>query len=73
MQASDVQTVVANDPNAGLTLVLQLTGTNGSRQFDRVTKTKTVESILSNMNADGIASYTKYLLELVNGGSEKEE
>lgn len=62
----DLQTVVQNNPTIGFTLVLQLTGINGSRQFDKLTKTKTVESILLSMNADGITSYIEYLLGQMN-------
>ena len=55
-----------NDPNAGLALVLRLTGTNGSKQFDRITKTKTVESILSSMSSQGISTYTEHLIKQFN-------
>lgn len=48
-------------------LIVQLTGVNGSRQFDQLTKTKTVESILSSMNADGITHYVDHLISQFNG------
>lgn len=54
------------NPTLGFTLILQLTGVNGSHQFDRLTKTKTVESILASMDTDGIKRYIDYLLQLVN-------
>lgn len=50
----------------GFALILQLTGVNGSRQFDKLTKTKTVESILTSMDADGIKRYIDYLLSQSN-------
>lgn len=53
-------------PNLGFTLILQLTGVNGSHQFDRLTKTKTVETILTSMDVDGIQTYIDYLLQQVN-------
>jgi DNA polymerase phi len=62
----DMQTVVQKNPTIGFTLILQLTGVNGSRQFDKLTKTKTVEQILLSMNAEGIINYIDYLLELFN-------
>lgn len=65
-QATEVLEVVENDPTAGYSLVLQLTGTHGSHQFDKITKTKTVESILAKMDSDGIKEYLDYLLKQVN-------
>ena len=55
-----------NSPKIGFSLILQLTGVNGSRQFDKLTKTKTVESILTSMDDDGIRSYIDYLLKQVD-------
>ena len=54
------------NPTVGFTLILQLTGVHGSHHFDKLTKTKTVETILTNMNNDGIQSYIEYLLKQVN-------
>ncbi|KAI0806965.1 DNA polymerase phi-domain-containing protein [Fomes fomentarius] len=64
--ATDIQKVVKNNPKNGFALILQLTGVNGSRQFDKLTKTKTVESILTSMDEDGIQSYIDYLLKQVD-------
>jgi len=66
LQATDIQSFVQKNPTLGFTLILQLTGTNGNRQFDKLTKTKTVESILASMNAEGIETYIDYLLKQVN-------
>jgi DNA polymerase phi len=66
LQAMDIQSFVQKNPTLGFTLILQLTGTNGNRQFDKLTKTKTVESILASMNAEGIETYIDYLLKQVN-------
>ncbi|KAH9926111.1 DNA polymerase phi-domain-containing protein [Fomitopsis serialis] len=63
---SDIQSHVKENPTLGFTLILQLTGVNGSRQFDKLTKTKTVESILTSMDKAGIQSYIDYLLKQVN-------
>lgn len=65
-QANDIQNIVKSNPTVGFTLILQLTGVHGSHQFDKLTKTKTVETILTNMDRDGIQSYIEYLLNLVN-------
>ena len=58
--------MVKSNPTIGFTLILQLTGVHGSRQFDRLTKTKTVESILASMDNEGIRSYIDYLLKQVD-------
>ena len=65
-QASCIPPLVLQNPTLGLTFILQLTGVKGSRQFDKLTRTKTIESILSAMNAEGISQYIEWLLEQVN-------
>ncbi|THH32974.1 hypothetical protein EUX98_g1203 [Antrodiella citrinella] len=64
--ANDILVLVKQNPKLAFTLILQLTGVNGSHQFDRLTKTKTVETILTSMDVDGIQSYLDYLLQQVN-------
>ncbi|KAI0086629.1 DNA polymerase phi-domain-containing protein [Irpex rosettiformis] len=64
--ANDIQVAVKKNPTLGFTFILQLTGVHGSQQFDRLTKTKTVETILTSMTQDGIQSYIEYLLKQVN-------
>ncbi|KAG2157394.1 DNA polymerase phi-domain-containing protein [Suillus clintonianus] len=59
----DIQNFVQQNPDLGFTLILQLTGIHGSQQFDKLTRTKTVESILSKMDGDGIMKYIQSLLE----------
>lgn len=66
-------TVVKNNPTLGLTLILQLTGVHGSHQFDKLTKTKTVETILASMTSEGIQSYIEYLLKQINEGQSSKE
>lgn len=53
-------------PQLGFALIVQLTGVNGSQQFDRLTKTKIVESILASLDADGVENYVKYLVAQTN-------
>lgn len=60
---------VQSNPTLGFTLVLQLTGVHGSKQFDSITKTKTVENIISSMSPDDIFEYITYLLKQVNDES----
>ncbi|KAG1754468.1 DNA polymerase phi-domain-containing protein, partial [Suillus lakei] len=62
----DIQNFVQQNPELGYTLILQLTGIHGSQQFDKLTRTKTVESILSRMDGDGIMKYIRSLLEQMN-------
>ncbi|KAI8998993.1 DNA polymerase phi-domain-containing protein [Trametes punicea] len=64
--AADIQNVVKSNPRTGFSLILQLTGVHGSRQFDKLTKTKTVESILTSMDNEGIQNYIDYLLKQVD-------
>ncbi|KAF8626266.1 hypothetical protein AX15_004941 [Amanita polypyramis BW_CC] len=64
--ALDVQTFVQNNPQLGFSLILQLTGIHGHQQFDRLTKTKTVESILTAMDEPEIKNYINYLYSQFN-------
>jgi DNA polymerase phi len=41
---------------------------HGNQQFDKLTRTKTVESILSTMSAEGIKDYIAHLLGQADGG-----
>lgn len=68
-----MQTVVQKDPSIGLSFISQLTGVHGSAQFDKMTKTKTVESILTTMDTTGIKTYIEHLLSQVSekAGSEQ--
>lgn len=72
-QAKEIVSVVQNDPTLGFAFILQLTGVHGNQQFDKLTKTKTIESILTQMNAIGIKNYISHLLEQVDGGSTTSE
>lgn len=65
-QVAEIQTFVQRNPKLGFALILQLTGVHGSQQFDKITKTKTVESIISTMDADDIKQYIAYLLNQAN-------
>ncbi|KAG2041767.1 DNA polymerase phi-domain-containing protein [Suillus americanus] len=65
----DIQNFVQQNPELGYTLILQLTGIHGSQQFDKLTRTKTVESILSRMDSDGIMNYIQSLLEQMDGSN----
>jgi DNA polymerase phi len=73
LQATEVQTFVQSNPHLGFALILQLTGVNGSQQFDKLTKTKTVESILTSMDAEGVKNYIDYLLTQVNISEDNEK
>jgi len=65
--------VVEKDPTLGFAFILQLTGVHGNQQFDKLTKTKTIESIVTKMNAIGIKNYISHLLEQVDGSSTSEQ
>ncbi|KDQ06741.1 hypothetical protein BOTBODRAFT_121098 [Botryobasidium botryosum FD-172 SS1] len=59
--ATEIQSLATEYPTVGVTLVLQLLGTHGNLQFDKITKTRTVESILKTMNEEGVRAYIDYL------------
>ena len=61
-QAKEIVSVVQKDPTLGFAFILQLTGVHGSQQFDKLTKTTTVESILTRMSAEDIKNYIAHLL-----------
>ncbi|KAF6764792.1 DNA-directed DNA polymerase [Ephemerocybe angulata] len=70
---TEVQAFVKDKPQSGFAIILQLTGANGSKQFDKLTKTKTVESILASMKLEGIQSYVNYLFEQFNEFDESNQ
>lgn len=56
---------VKRSPTAGIALVTQLTGEHGRQNFDRVTHTKTIESILSSLDEEGLQRYLAYLRDVI--------
>lgn len=58
----EVQAFVQDKPQLGFALILQLTGVNGNQQFDKITRTKTVESVLASLDAQGIKNYIDHIL-----------
>lgn len=67
-QAKEIISAVQKDPTLGFAFILQLTGVHGSQQFDKLTRTTTVESILTRMSAEGIENYISHLLGQADGG-----
>lgn len=65
-QVTEIQAFVQKNPQLGFSLILQLTGVHGSQQFDKLTKTKTVESILTSMDPAGVRDYIDFLHDQVN-------
>lgn len=61
--AVSVEKCVEARPSAGLSLVLRLLGPQGNRQFDRITKTKIVETLLGKLDANAIREYVGFLRE----------
>jgi DNA polymerase phi len=68
LQAKEIHSAVQNDPTLGFAFILQLTGVHGSQQFDKLTRTTTVESLLTRMSAEGIKNYITLLLGQADGG-----
>lgn len=56
-----VSDAVKRNPTAGVALVTQLLGEHGRQNFDRVTHTKTIESILASLDESGVQQYLTYL------------
>jgi DNA polymerase phi len=69
--AKSVQDVVKQNPKVGFTLLSTLVGKNGRQDFDKVTKTKTVESIMGSLNGKGVGEYATYLQGLVLATDEQ--
>lgn len=61
-----VQSVTATNPTVGFTLLSQLLGKNGNRNFDKITKTKTVSGIMASLSTEGVQDFVDYLKGLVN-------
>lgn len=68
--AKVVQEHVKANPAAGCTLLSQLVGKHGRPDFDKVTKTKTVETILSSLDAAGVADFVSYLENVLRGDND---
>ncbi|KAG8686023.1 DNA-directed DNA polymerase, partial [Ceratobasidium sp. 395] len=60
--ASEIVKAVERHPDIGFSLVAHLQGAHGNQQFDRITRTKTVETILTSTDIEGVKKYTESLL-----------
>lgn len=69
--AQALQGTVQSDPKVGFTLLSQLVGKHGRPDFDRVTKTKLVETIMGNLSTEGVDEYVTYLQAMITGSDEK--
>jgi len=71
--AKQVQEVVKENPDSriGFTLLSQLVGKHGRPDFDKVTKTKTVESIMGSLSGDGVTHYVEFLQGLILAREEQ--
>ncbi|OCF44480.1 DNA polymerase phi subunit [Kwoniella heveanensis CBS 569] len=68
--AKRVQEVTKENPKVGFTLLSQLVGKHGRQDFDKVTKTKTVENIMGSLNAEGVKDFVAYLQEVILVGGD---
>jgi DNA polymerase phi len=73
LQAKEIISVVQTDPTLGFAFILQLTGVHGNQHFDKLTRTKTVESILTKMSAVGIKNYISHLMEHADGSPSSDQ
>ncbi|KAH7340489.1 DNA polymerase phi-domain-containing protein [Rhizoctonia solani] len=60
--ASEIVKAVERNPSIGFSLVTHLQGAHGNQQFDRITRTKTVETILASTDIEGVKKYTSSLV-----------
>ncbi|CAE6417074.1 unnamed protein product [Rhizoctonia solani] len=60
--ASDIVKAVERNPSIGFSLVTHLQGAHGNQQFDRITRTKTIETILASTDIEGVKKYTTSLV-----------
>ena len=67
---TEVQEFVKDKPRLAFAVILQLTDVNGNQQFDKLTRTKTVESILTSLDVHGIQQYIDYLIALTDKAEE---
>ncbi|KIS71846.1 DNA-directed DNA polymerase [Mycosarcoma maydis] len=68
-----IQDVVKQQPHLGFVLVTQLIGKNGHQNFDSITKTKTVEQVLSSLDNDRVREYVKHLGDVICQGNHTED
>ncbi|KAJ1031815.1 hypothetical protein NDA13_002201 [Ustilago tritici] len=68
-----IQEVVKEQPHLGFLLVTQLIGKNGHQNFDSITKTKTVEQVLSSLDIDRVREYVKHLGDMICQGIQTED
>lgn len=73
LQARELQDITKSNPLVGFTLISQLVGRNGSQNFDKLTKTKTVEGIMANLDAAGVSSFVAYLRNIAIGKDQGPE
>ncbi|CAE6439768.1 unnamed protein product, partial [Rhizoctonia solani] len=67
--ASEIVKAVERNPSVGFSLVTHLQGAHGSQQFDRITRTKTVETILASTDIEGVKKYTDSLVNQLREGA----
>ncbi|CAE6520437.1 unnamed protein product, partial [Rhizoctonia solani] len=60
--ASEIVKAVERNPSIGFSFVTHLQGAHGNQQFDRITRTKTVETILASADIEGVKKYTSSLV-----------
>lgn len=66
-----IQNVAEENKQVGFALITQLLGKNGHQHFDSITRTKTVENLLTTMDTEGVKSYLEYLAQTFVNSEEK--
>ncbi|KAI9246187.1 DNA polymerase phi-domain-containing protein [Sporodiniella umbellata] len=65
-----IQQVAEENKKVGFALVTQLLGKHGHQSFDRITRTKTVENLLTTMDSEGVKFYLEYLADTIVNASD---
>ena len=63
--AKIVQDVVKDNPRIGFALLSNIVGKSGRPDFDKVTRTKTVEGIMGSLSNEGVMEYVEYLQNVI--------
>ncbi|KAJ3128620.1 DNA-directed DNA polymerase, partial [Physocladia obscura] len=63
--AKKISTISSSSSKLGLKVIFQLIGLNGHQRFDIVTRTKTVEGIVGNLDEPEINTFITYLINLI--------
>ncbi|RKP35849.1 hypothetical protein BJ085DRAFT_35534, partial [Dimargaris cristalligena] len=68
-----IQNFAQASPQRRFLIATQLQGNHGQRDFDRLTKTRVIDTILSKMDLEGVRSYIAYLIGVFQNPLSKDQ